>query len=490
MGIRQSLARLIAGAPERFPARLPQRLLRPVRAVRYDSAQTTDDNRKHWTYADGLSAGLSLSPAVRQLLRNRARYEVANNTYAKGIILTLANDAIGNGPHLQATGENPALNTAVEAAWADWCDAVRLADKLNTMRQAKATDGEAFAVLHRYDGLPGPVKLGVRLVEAEQVATPMAALPVSPYYTDGIEFDDGFEPALYHVLKAHPTEIGFSAYQAADKLPARYVLHWFRQDRPGQFRGAPEIAPALPLFAQLRRYTLAVIAAAETAADFAAVIQTQAPANGEDAADAIPFDTVELEARMATVLPAGATLGQIRAEQPATTYREFKAEILNEIARVLNMPLNIALCNSSAYNYASGRLDHQTYDRSIAVDRDTCETVVLTKCWAEWYAEARRVIPALRGAPAALPHQWMWQSRPHIDPSKEATGQETRLRNHTTTLAAEYAQSGKDWEAEIRQAARELALMKDLGLPAPGAAPAATTPPDESDTPPGQEPPQ
>jgi len=64
-------------------------------------------------------------------------------------------------------------------------------------------------------------------------------------------------------------------------VPADAVVHWFRSDRPGQHRGIPEITPALPLFAQLRRYTLAVIAAAETAADFAAVLFTDAPANGE-----------------------------------------------------------------------------------------------------------------------------------------------------------------------------------------------------------------
>lgn len=75
------------------------------------------------------------------------------------------------------------------------------------------------------------------------------------------------------------------------------LIHYYRVERPGQSRGIPEITPAIPLFAQLRRYTLAVIAAAETAADFAAVLYTDAPANGE--ADAVePMDLVELERRM------------------------------------------------------------------------------------------------------------------------------------------------------------------------------------------------
>jgi hypothetical protein len=40
---------------------------------------------------------------VRATLRNRARYEVASNSYAKGIVLTLANDAVGTGLRLRQT---------------------------------------------------------------------------------------------------------------------------------------------------------------------------------------------------------------------------------------------------------------------------------------------------------------------------------------------------------------------------------------------------
>ena len=71
-----------------------------VRA-RFDAAQTTPDNRKHWSNADALVADAAASAEVRRTLRNRARYEVANNSYARGIVLTLANDVIGTGPRLQ-----------------------------------------------------------------------------------------------------------------------------------------------------------------------------------------------------------------------------------------------------------------------------------------------------------------------------------------------------------------------------------------------------
>ena len=73
-----------------------------VRLIRgkYGAAQTTDENRRHWASADALSADAAASAGVRRTLRNRARYEVANNSYARGIVLTLANDVVRTGPRI------------------------------------------------------------------------------------------------------------------------------------------------------------------------------------------------------------------------------------------------------------------------------------------------------------------------------------------------------------------------------------------------------
>jgi hypothetical protein len=252
---------------------------RRVRA-RYDAALTTDENRRHWANADALSADASNSPEVRRTLRNRARYEVANNSYAKGIILTLANDSIGTGPRLQMLTTDVDVNRVLEREFGKWAQAINLAEKLRTMRVARATDGEAFALLTSNEKLGTPVTLDLRLVEAEQVTTPNLQFG-KPGAVDGMEFDSFGNPALFHILRYHPGDTVFEA--TCDALPASAVIHYFRCDRPGQHRGVPDITPALPLFAQLRRFTLAVIAAAETAADFAGILYTDAPANGEGA---------------------------------------------------------------------------------------------------------------------------------------------------------------------------------------------------------------
>jgi len=259
------------------------RSLPAVVRARYDAAQTTAENARHWAMADALSADGAASADVRRKLRQRARYEVANNSYAKGIVLTIANDCIGTGPRLQLLTDDASANHDVEAAFAEWAKAVNLAEKLRTMRLAKSADGEAFAVLTANPAVDSPVMLDVHLVEADRVASPAMLVLPTDTDIDGIILDAWGNPQTYTILRQHPGDLFCEkAWKTQyDLVPADAVVHWFRSDRPGQHRGIPEITPALPLFAQLRRYTLAVIAAAETAADFAAVLFTDSPANGE-----------------------------------------------------------------------------------------------------------------------------------------------------------------------------------------------------------------
>ena len=270
---------------------LSKRQYRPaVLRARYDAAQTTAENARHWAMADALSADGAGSADVRRKLRQRSRYEVANNSYAKGIVLTLANDCIGTGPRLQLLADDDKLNRQVEMAFGQWSEAVNLAEKLRTMRMAKSADGEAFGVLTANPMIDSPVKLDLHLIEADRVASPTTPSRTITNDIDGVILDPYGNPQPYTILRQHPGEMGAWAAKY-DLVPADAVVHWFRSDRPGQHRGIPEITPALPLFAQLRRYTLAVIAAAETAADFAAVLFTDAPANGE--AQALePMDVV------------------------------------------------------------------------------------------------------------------------------------------------------------------------------------------------------
>ncbi len=438
---------------------------------KYDAAQTTPENRRHWANADHLSADAAMGADVRRVLRSRARYEVANNSYAKGIVLTLANYVVGTGPRLQMLTDDSEANRLIEQEFARWAKAVGLAHKLRTMRIAQCESGECFGLLTSNPRIAAPVQLDLRLIEADQVSTPFGVLPPEERAVDGIVFDGFGNPIAYYVLRRHPGDQ--RAWRAGpddyNLMPVESVVHLFRAERPAQSRGIPEVTSSLSLFATLRRYTLAVLGAAEQAALPSGVIYTDAPADAESAA-VEPMDTVEMDRGTWMTMPYGWKIGQVKAEQPTTVYGDFKHEVINEIARCLNMPFNIAAGNSSGYNYASGRLDHQAFFKAIRVDQNFLGDMVLDRLLKAWLDEAVLIegyLPQwLRQLGVDLPHQWFWDGFEHVDPQKEAGAQATRLQSNTTTLAAEYAKAGLDWESELRQRAREIALMRELGLTA------------------------
>lgn len=438
----------------------PKKAVKSIRA-KYDAAQTNTDNSNHWNLADSLSPDAGLTPQIRSVLRKRSRYEIANNTYAAGMVRTLANDTIGTGPGLQCFSGDKEADKEIEMRFDEWCRNRGIYQKLHLMRMAKAGDGEAIGVMFFNLASLYPVKLDLRLYESEQ----LAAMPGNTSnLSDGIVFDDFGNPVGYNFFKNHPGS--GSSDKTMETIAASEVIHVFHQIRPGQTRGLPEITAALPLYAQLRRFTLAVLAAAETAADLAAIIRSTSGAQDPEEIEAL--ETIDIVQRQLLTLPKGWDISQLKAEQPATTYDMFKQNIIREIARCLNMPYNVAAGDSSNYNYSSGRLDHKTYFKTIRVERAHWEIVVLDKLLNKWWSEARLVKgylqTRLRSQEIFPAHSWGWDGDESIDPVKEANHDDIRLGSHTTTLQEIYSKKNQDWEEQLRQRAKEITLMDELGL--------------------------
>lgn len=437
----------------------------------YDAAQTSVNNEEHWKWADALDAKAANSLQVRKILRERGRYESGNNSWAYGMIQSAANDLVGVGPTIQFHTPNDELNEQLEQMHADWMEEISLPEKLITCRRVLASDGEAFAFGTTNRSLDSIVKLDMRLVECDQISTPRFD-PLAENAIDGIEFDDDGNPRTYHRLKAHPgsDRPDFGKTLEYKPIPAAKTMHWFRMLRPGQLRGIPELTPALPLFALLRRYTLATLHAAETAAKHAGVIQSNvaglAPAEGQE------WEEVPLDMNSFTVLPYGWQLGQLKAEQPTTMFDKFERAILNQIARCLILPLNIAIGNSSGYNYSSGRLDHQSYFRHLEIDQRSLQRIYLNPMTREWVRELSLIADYRQLRELGVRWTWMWPGREHVDPEKESNAQETQLNDSwTTSIQREMAKKGVDWRKLMRERLEAEKYAKKIGLVwAPGAA--------------------
>lgn len=433
--------------------------------ARYDAAQTTPGNAAHWSMADFESADCENNPDVRAVLRSRARYECNNNPWLYGILLTAADDIIGTGPRIQIESGHRNAN-AIERDFSAWMRRTSMSKKLRTARLARIRDGEAFFIKINNPAIPGQVKLDYMLIDCDRVMSPYAAVALTeaPLDVDGITYDRYGNPVKYSIAKFHPggcnaAEYGFSSIKADD------VIHLFRATRPEQHRGIPEITSALPLFAMLRRYELATVQKMETSANISGVVYTD---NADIAAEVdgarlslTGSEDIEINRDSFVSIPAGWKLYQFTNSNPTDSQNDFSLMIKTEVARCLNMPKNIALGDSSGYNYASGRLDFQSYDKYIDVERADIELECLDRIFAAWFEEYSpgETLPA---------HYWFWDGREHVDPLKNAEAQRTRLESGTTTYAAEYARDGKDWQVEFEQLKREQDYMKSLGLTLPG----------------------
>jgi capsid protein len=463
--IRKSLGRLLGYEAEK--ARLHKQLdaaqERAIRAT-YDAARTTPEYRNIWANADRYDADSAHSKDVRHTLIERSRYEIGSNGYSDGIAQTYATDLVGCGPQLRMQTGSQGFNQMVELTWHLWSKAIQFRRKLWCMAHAKHQDGEAFGVLRRNPGVKHPLPLDLCLYEAEQVQTPYVPF-TEPGYIDGIKFDQFGNPVYYDILHEHPgTTHSMRIDLVPERVAAENVLHLFKLRRPGQHRAVPECSSTLNVGAASRRWRESVLAAAETAADFTLMMKTQQNPDGEDPVR--PFTEMDINKRMMAFLPAGWDPFQLDAKFPTQTHESFHKTLVNEQARPKSMPYNKAACDSSSYNYASGRLDHQTYYGALDVDREDANDLVLDPLFDVWFDLAIVRFGWLGGnpeavGPAALIHLWDWPKHRVADVESEANANQTRLQSGQAFLHTLYSDAGMDFEDELEKSATSFGISVD-----------------------------
>jgi capsid protein len=322
----------------------------------------------------------------------------------------------------------------------------------------------------------GDVQLDIRPFETEQCTTTKLALDANQ--VDGIDLDAQDYPVRYHILKNHPgSSSNWPAFGDEEISPpprAEEVMHIFRQDRPGQHRGIPELTPALPLFSRLRRYNLAVLQAAENIADITLALQTKQPddenfnyeASGdtddEQPVQAEVMSTFDLERGMVTVLPDDTTLFQPKPEQPSTTHVEYVKSVLAEAFAAVSMPYSVGAADSSDENFASGKLTRLGFKRAVTVERQLDWNPEVVRLFWAWFAESKFSMPAeLRGR-VLPPDEWQvlvyWDGVEDIDQEKAARARDVELGTGQTSYPTMYAEKGMDWEKEQTRAAESFGL--------------------------------
>lgn len=455
----------------------------------YDAASNNGRNEKHWRMADGLSAAAANSAPVRKSIREKARYEYANNGFAKGLAWTLATDLVGTRVRIQFQSGEPELDRLMERRLGRWMRRVKAAKKLRIGRVARSVDGEAFFMRQYSPRMKGRVKTNIRLVECDHFDDPLRM--DSDNHVSGVTLDprDG-EPISYTMMRTHPGDTFARWDIETDEIDESDLYHWFKADRGGQIRGVSEMCQSLNLYAQIRRLSLATLTAAETAASLAAIFQTQSMPMDEDMLpdydkEIEAFDDFALEHGMIMAAPRGYEAMQMKAEQPTTTFSEFQGSIVDEAGIGQQAPSNKARGNAKDYNYSSVRADNQPYMQMLRTERTDLGDDGLDR-FASWYfREARLVYPEFRDIdPDDLPdHVWYFDGQPHVDEQKHATAVTTLVNAELMAEDDYLLENGIDPEThheKIRIQRQRKADLAKVG-PAPGQTGPATPPEDDDD---------
>src|SRR6185369_6053987 len=162
-----------------------------------------------------------------------------------------------------------------------------------------------------------------------------------------------------------------------------------------------------------------------------------------------------------------------------------------EICRCIEMPFTIATGDSSDSNYASGRLEVQSWQRKAVKERKGCQRILLNPNANAWLREASLIDGYLPladiGPPETWRRFWQWDGWDHVDPVKKANADDIALKNASTTLQRVYSAQGLDWVEAVEQLGIEWKKCQQLGIPHPSqnTSPAAkiptTEPPANSD---------
>jgi len=471
-------------------------------SARFDNARHTPDMMELFRGADNLAATNALNPAVRKTTRDRARYVVGNVPYASSMVETFVTHAVG--PWASVTfprgGIPEDLRNRIVEDFDAWAMATDFWFKVRTMLRAKIVDGETFAIFTTDKKIvtdANKVTLNVRVLECDRVQSYTDMITRENEF-DGIRFDENGHPTEYRILKYHPGDyrmIRNIQFKAGEWTNAKNVIHYFDVKRPEQVRGISDFVSALDIPALQKSYREAVVQTAITAASISGILHTdQVPECFDDdgtslghcAMDVKPNTVFKMQHGSFVTAPEGWDITQLKSEQPTTLYDSFVRSLVAEMASCLNMPVNIAMCDSSQHNFASAKLDHLTYGDKIAAVRSAISVVVLDRvffAWLEEYAAINRIdaqtLAALRKT------EWLFKESANNDVMKDASADNTRLMNGTATYESICGKKGIDARRFIETGIDERVMILKLwrekcasaGLPEDTPCPFATLKP-------------
>jgi len=423
-------------------------------------------------------------------LRERSRDLVRNNGLAAGAINTTVTNVVGTGLRLNARIDRKSLGMTEDEAeefqaraergfrvWSMECDIERqlkFYEMQDLVFRSTLESGDCIVILPYLKRSGEAFGLKLQVIEGDRLSNPN-------YKTDtktlsgGVKLDGEGAPVGYYILTQHPGDYGkgltreWRYYSAYTKTGRRSVLHLFRKLRSGQHRGIPHLSPVIELLKQLDRYTEAEIMAAVISGMFTVFVKSE---SGEGLSPMEPTDDIggstsdedyKLDYGAIIEMNPGDDISMANPGRPNSAFDPFVTAIIRQIGVALEIPYEVLVKHfTSSYSAArAAMLDAWRFFKSRRswLVHQFCEPVYeawMTEAVARGYLYAPGFLndPILRQA--YLGAEWIGPSQGQIDPVKEVSAAEKRLKLKLTTRSEEcVAITGTDWEQKVPQIKRE-----------------------------------
>jgi len=397
-------------------------------------------------------------------LMNRARDLDDNFSTIRAILTHFVVHVAGTLAYQARTGD-AALDQDVEAYLNDWfakCDLTGRHSLLcltQLVFRAVLVDGDCGVIIVR-DG----DDLRLQTVTADRIGRDIDLDLNDTAYVGGILIDPKGKPVRYRVYERDRT----GRYLDFEEIDAANFCHVSNFTRIDEYRGRSALAAVLNDAQDVADLIEYEKMAARWASAQAGVVRTEYGADeelasvlrGEKDQFGNEIKITALEPGRVNYLNTGESMEVFsNNNRPAQAFANFVRYLEDRMCRAIGTSARVVLDRASAGPEA--RKDLRQAERTFEYWRSQLEAQFLNRVvrLALLDAAAKRILP---NRPEVALGQWQWPGSVSIDAGRDARADIELWRMGLTTAAELYGEAGHDWQASMRQRAKEAAYINEL----------------------------
>lgn len=364
--------------------------------------------------------------------------------------------------------------------------------QLRLMSRTWQRRGEATAFLKWRPDDNARYATCIRVVDPDRLCNPYGQ-PDGPRLRGGVEYTADGEPVAYWLRNAHPADwFKYAEILKWTKIARQTVdgrpifIHGMEPDREDQSRAMTPFASLMSRLHMIGKFADTELANATINALFAAFVKSDMPI-ADAAASFSPAGMTWADKREAfyqrnpaflngvriPFLPPGDEIKINSSPRQTTAFPHFQTAFLQSIAASLGISYEQLSMDWSKVNYSSARAAlnevwrHIQSKFAVFVEQIVSPIyyAVMEEAFDRGYVKVPPGCPDFWEMPAAyLSARWIGPGRGYVDPVKEVQGATMRMSSLVSTLEDECAESGKDWEDVLDQAAAEEDEIKARGF--------------------------